>query len=383
VLAPSVVAADHGLAQLARRIDLLLDVTPVNADEAWEASVAVGHRGELPLRYRPISCDPDAVRADLENLAIGEVEDPAIRRLLADKRTELCLQADLVEARGTDRFLPLSMALYDTADDPLVAMAEELLDRLPASDRDVPVVTPDAFAARARLEVEAYRERLPGFAGTVSVRDDVPSLMVVQRELFVGTDSWIPVHRQEALIHHEVGTHLLTAETGGSQPLVLLEQGLAGWDETQEALAVLSEHLVGGLDAERVRTLAGRAVAARLLSDGAGFPDLFAALHERFGFPERQAWTIAMRFVRGGGFTKDVIYLRGLADLVRHLSTGGSLEPLLVGKVHLRHVDDVEALLEQGVLRPPVVLPRWLEVPGAAERLADLRHTPVATWPVA
>jgi uncharacterized protein (TIGR02421 family) len=182
-----------------------------------------------------------------------------------------------------------------------------------------------------------------------------------------------------------VGTHLLTAETGGAQPLVLLEQGLAGFEETQEALAVVSEHLIGGLDAERMRTLAGRVVAARCVSDGAGFPEVFAALHERWGLPERQAWTIAMRVVRGGGLTKDVIYLRGVVDLVSHLAAGGAVEPLLVGKLHLRDVPAVEDLLGRGILVPPTVRPHWLDVEGASQRLAALQEGlhPVADWPVA
>jgi hypothetical protein len=145
---------------------------------------------------------------------------------------------------------------------------------------------------------------------------------------------------------------------------VLLEQGLAGFEETQEALAVVSEHLIGGLDAERMRTLAGRVVAARCVSDGAGFPEVFGVLHERWGLPERQAWSIAMRVVRGGGLTKDVIYLRGVVELVSHLAGGGAVEPLLVGKLHLLDVPAVEELLGRGVLVPPTVRPHWLDVGG-------------------
>jgi uncharacterized protein (TIGR02421 family) len=187
--------------------------------------------------------------------------------------------------------------------------------------------------------------------------------------------------RLEALIHHEVGTHLLTAETGGRQPLRLLEQGLAHYEETQEALAVLSEHLVGGLDPARLRTLAARALAARRVCDGAGFGDVFAELVD-LGFAETAAWPITMRMLRGGGFTKDVIYLRGLVALVEHLQDGGALEPLLVGKLHLRQLPDVETLLARGVLEPPALHPRWLALDGAEERLNEIRagHAPVAAW---
>ena len=228
----------------------------------------------------------------------------------------------------------------------------------------------------ARREIDAYR-RVGPFAGTVELRDDVSSLMVVGRELLVGTDSWLPRHRLDGLVHHEVGTHMFTAETGGRQPLRMLEHGTAGYEETQEALGVLSEYLVEGLDEERLRILAARALAARLLVDGAGFVDVVDALVAH-RFAERAAFTITTRVFRGGGFTKDVVYLRGLVRLVDHLGDH-PIDPLLVGKFHLDDLPTIESLLDAGVLRP-TPLPRWVQDTDAARRLAALRTTPVSTW---
>lgn len=366
---------DRELAEVAASVDALGDVTPTNAEEAWARSAAVGHREELVLRYRHPRTPVDRALGALAELPVDEVEDEWLRALFVAERDELVLQARLVDARETEEFLARSHDLYGTADDRLLALAEELLDRVPPPAEPSSLATPDEFAERARAEIDRYRSSGLAFDAEVQVRHDVPSLMVVQRDLLVGADSWLPEHRVEALLQHEVGTHLLTAENGGRQPIQLLEQGLAGHEETQEALGVLAEHLVEGIDAERVRTIAARALAARRCSDGAGFPDLFAELHERHGFPERAAYTIAMRIVRGGGFTKDVIYLRGFIDLVTHLAGGGALEPMLVGKFHLRQVAAIEALLAAGVLHPPVLLPRWLEGAGPARRLAALRET--------
>ena len=73
--------------------------------------------------------------------------------------------------------------------------------------------------------------------------------------------------RVGASLQHEVGTHLVTYYNGLEQPLRLLHVGLAGYDETQEGLAVLAEYLVGGLSRSRLRTLAER-VRPRLVQDG-------------------------------------------------------------------------------------------------------------------
>lgn len=377
-----VLARDAELARLAGRVDALLDVTPVNGEAAHRAWVDGGRRGDPPLAYRAVETDVEGVRRGLAALDLDGVGDPTLHRLLADKARELGALVDLVAARGTPELLERSLDLYGTAEDTLVVLAEAILAEVPPPPPPAELVSPEAFAARARAEVESYRRQRPGLVGEVAVREDVPSLMVVQRDVLVGTDAWVPVHRVEALVHHEVGTHLLTAVTGGDQPLALLEHGLARFEETQEALGVLAEHLVDGIDGERLRTLAGRVVAVRCCSDGGSFDDLFDLLHHTHGVDEAAAFTIAVRVVRGGGFTKDVIYLRGIVDLVAHLADGGRLEPLLIGKFHLHDAPAIEALLDAGALRPPSLHPAWLDGDGPSARLAALRagEAPVSAW---
>lgn len=375
--------ADAELSRVAGAVDLLLDVSPVNATAAWEDSVRSGHGRELDLRYRPRGTDVGRLRRRLHTVGLDQIEDPTVRGLLDATAVDLEQQLALIEARETPAFLDRSLDLWGGADPALVGLARDLLLRLAPSPPPTVMVSPERFAHRCRTEIDRYRAQDPDLEATVAVRGDVPSLMVVGRELLVGTDSRIPHHRAEALVHHEVGTHLLTAHNGGRQPLTMLEHGLAGYDETQEALGVLAEHLVGGLDAERVRTLAARVLAVDGLTSGAGFPEIYRILHVDHGMDEQPAWTIAMRVVRGGGLTKDVIYLRGIVQLVAHLGSGGDLEPLLLGKAHLRHAPALGSLLGAGTLVPPALEPRWLSEGPAAARLASIRtgELPVAAWP--
>ena len=64
-------------------------------------------------------------------------------------------------------------------------------------------------------------------------------------------------------------------------------------------------------------------------------------------------------------------YLAGIEAAVT--AEGGTLDPLLVGKLALDHIPLVQDLLDRGVLQPAWVRPRWLDVPGAQERLDRLR----------
>ena len=99
--------------------------------------------------------------------------------------------------------------------------------------------------------------------------------MVSFGRLLIPETAAIRVERVEPLLHHEVGTHVVTYQNGARQPLTLLTIGLPGYDETQEGLAVLAEYLTGGLDPRRLRVFAARVVAVGKMLDGAGFLEIF------------------------------------------------------------------------------------------------------------
>jgi uncharacterized protein (TIGR02421 family) len=141
----------------------------------------------------------------------------------------------------------------------------------------------------------------------------------------------------------------------------------------QEGLAVLAEYLVDGLTVNRLRLLAGRVVAANAMVQGSTFIETFNLLHKNHNFPEYTAYYITMRIYRGGGLTKDAVYLAGLIHLLKYLKDGGDLEPLYTGKFNISHIKLIQELLHRDVLRPPV-LPRFLERDSVKKRIENLRN---------
>jgi hypothetical protein len=79
-----------------------------------------------------------------------------------------------------------------------------------------------------------------------------------------------------------------------------------------------------------------------------------------------------MRVYRGGGLTKDAVYLRGLVEILDYLGQGGTLDPLFVGKIASEHIRFVRELLHRKVILPATLQPRYLQLPGVAERLERL-----------
>ena len=79
-----------------------------------------------------------------------------------------------------------------------------------------------------------------------------------------------------------------------------------------------------------------------------------------------------MRIYRGGGLTKDAVYLAGLMNVLEYLKNDGAIETLYAGKFNTNHVELIEELIHRRVLKKPV-LPHFLERTSVQQRLKKLR----------
>ena len=253
--------------------------------------------------------------------------------------------------------------------------ARELLETISAHSREQTghrTLNARELASYARTEIERYRQQFSNFEAQVFVRHSITGLLVSHGNLLIGDRVRIPESRVEALLGHEIGTHLLTYYNGKAQPFKLLYSGLAGYEELQEGLAVLAEYLVGGLSKPRLRLLAARVIAAQSLIDGATFIDAFRLLKDTYGFKQRQAFNVVMRIFRAGGLTKDAVYLRGLIQLLRYLRKEPLNDLFFIGKFAVNHIPIIQELRRRQVLQAPSLHPHFLNAPQAAPRLERL-----------
>jgi len=366
---------DRQLAAVSNQFDYLIQLTPVNSNDAWKQFQRERFEKTPEFHYRPLPVDPAILKRELYKIAIERVEDPALQRLFQEKQAELELKLTMLRDRDTRRFLPESLQLFGGVTDRMLRVAKELLEKLPAFSRAAksPELSAAEFAAAAEREFEFYRQAHPGFSAKTQVAGEVNGLIVSRGKLLINSGLTVPSSRVEALMAHEVGTHLVTYFNGRAQPFQQLYSGLAGYEELQEGLAVLSEYLVGGLSSGRMRQLAGRVVAVRHLTDGASFVETFRALDRTHEFAQRAAYNITMRVYRGGGLTKDAVYLRGLEAILRYVQKGGDLAPLIVGKMAVDHIPIIKELQYRNVLNPTPIVPRYMRDDAALERLDALR----------
>lgn len=368
---------DRHLADINSAFDFLLLLTPVNIDSAWSKFRSSKCRRTPEFCYRPRNIDPAAVKRDLYKIRIERVEDPLLASLFREKRTELDRQITMIEDRNTERFMYGSLQLFGGVSNTLAEVAENILSALPPHSRTVGrngYLDAAAIADRAKQEIDHYKMIYPSLSAGVQIRSDIVGVMVSRGNLLINGNVKIPHSRTEALLQHEIGTHILTYYNGLAQPFRQLYCGLAGYEELQEGIGVLAEYLSGGLSHSRLRLLAGRVIAVKCLTDGASFLETFRTLHRNYGFAQQAAFTVAARVYRGGGLTKDAVYLRGLLRLLDYLAQGGEIESLLVGKIATDHVPVIRELQWRKVLHRAPLRPRYLDFPEAASRLKQLRN---------
>jgi uncharacterized protein (TIGR02421 family) len=139
---------------------------------------------------------------------------------------------------------------------------------------------------------------------------------------------------------HEGWAHLGTSLNGAAQEkLPWLSTWAPRTTYLQEGLAVLTELITGSMTSERWNKIVLRHLACSMAERGSKITDVYAYLRHH-GMENLDAFKLALRVYRGvpleGGmaFTKELLYLHGLIEVLYHLQIHqADLESLWIGKV--------------------------------------------------
>lgn len=378
-LCGSAIDVDHSLRDIGKQVLLIPALHPRNAPDV-RAALLHGRHSALPeFEYRALRYDPLELLSIVQKIQARtpRIHSPWLRAVYRDKCIELRRKLQLVAARGRPEFLAISRRLYRPPTRTMVRDAQ-VLSGLPHREEERSLSRGDLEKA-LRATLRGYRRQHSSFRcklrwvdaslADASVGDEI---LNIRQEPFYSRRFLL------VLEHHEIGIHLVTAQNGDRQKLNIFRGGLAGYDETQEGLALFAEFMTGAISTNRLRTLGARVLAVDWMCRGATLPEVLAALERKLGFSTDDALSIALRCFRGGGYTKDAIYQPGFLKVFNYWMDGGDLVPLFVGKFPLSQVRHVRACLREGLLRPPTFLPEFLRDEGRlhAERtiISLLRH---------
>ena len=357
---------DEKLAEYSNLFDFLLLVTPINTQDAWRSFAKSKYNSNPVFHYRPMPIDPELIKRKLYNLPIEDIADPTIAYLFRDKRKEVDRMLNMLSDREKPDFVYSSQQLFGNIEENLLETARAILvaseqpQRVP-EEREM--LDAEAFAELAKVELNYLKQQDDSVSTAVRVRDDVEGIMVSRGTLNISSRYRISKERAFSLLQHEVGTHVVTYYNGKAQPFRLFYVGVPGYEQLQEGLAVLSEYITGGLTNHRMRVLAARVVVVHHMLGGNSFADTFDMLTDKYRFKHEVAFHITMRVYRGGGLTKDAVYLKGLLNVIEYIKQGKDIEQLLVGKIRQDYLPIIEELMHRQLLKPALLRPKFLEKP--------------------
>ena len=318
-------------------------------------------------RYNPVftySELPENIDELEQRLAALVPDDTPLGLLFQKKRRELLTRISLFRARGNAaRFTEASLSLYGGPSAVLLAHASGFLRSriacdLPASEGKIL----EAPAAAVRFEQALEQYGLHDWQ--VMVRPGVISDCTIGRKrVYLREGATFTQARLEALVAHEIETHALTQVNGAHQPFELLAIGCANYMDTQEGLAIFNQNRVLSPFHDKRYDAARNVLAVSFVLDHS-FADLRRFLEQEFHYAPDRALTKALQLKRGmgdtaepGGFTRDIVYFRGLRAIERFAEEAGDIKRLYVGKVA---VEDLALIEHIPGLKPPLVLPEFL-----------------------
>ncbi|EAR15576.1 flavohemoglobin expression-modulating QEGLA motif protein [Robiginitalea biformata] len=345
-----VLEIDTHLDRLVKRIELLQYVNPLNTEKEKHRFFASKFTEEPQFKYPKLKFDPYKLHRLFFSHRLDRIEDPVIRDMYKEVIYFYANMVQCIETIGHGkRFYYNSLRVYGTPTEKDVENARFILhfEDEPAFGNMEKRHSPEA--ARAYFEKFAKQYDFPldiRFSTHIAAEAMVSNS---SRSLLIKRNARFSDNQLLTLAHHEIGVHLVTTFNGLAQPLKIFSNGLPKNVETQEGLAVFSEYMGGALTLKRLKEISYRVLASDSLSKGYSFADTFDLIHNQYKLDRDAAFTITLRAHRGGGFTKDRLYLSGLRKIYKRYLREESMDRMLTGKVALDFEKQIAYLQDIGL----------------------------------
>ncbi len=343
---------DINLDRLVKKIELLSYLNPLNIEKEKQRFFASKYTEDPIFKYPKIKFDPYKLHRLFYSQRLERIEDDGIRKMYQEIIYYYSNMIQCIETIGEGKkFYYNSLRVFGTPTEKDVQNARFILhfEDEPVSSEMEKVYSAEEAKAYFEEFVQQYHFPLnirlsTSLAADAMVSNSTQSLVIKKNAKF-------SKNKLLTLANHEIGVHLVTTFNGMDQPLKIFSNGFPKNVETQEGLAVFSEYMSGALTLKRLKELSYRVLASDSLIKGSSFSDTFDMIHNQYKLNRNDAFTITMRAHRGGGFTKDRLYLSGLRKIYKRYKKGVSMDNLLCGKVNMEYEQGIQHLLNQGLVQ--------------------------------
>ena len=339
---------DNRIDTLVKKIELLNYVNPINIESEKEKFFTSKYLTDPVFKYPKRDFDKFKLHKEFFAQSISEIEDEKLRDLYEDIIYFYSGLIQCIETIGKGkRFYYNSLHSFGTPTEQDVENAKFIL-HFDSEDVDSDIFRPKFTADKSAYFFREYSKKYD-FSYEIKSSSTMGAIAMVSnsaRALVLNENHIFSENEINILTNHEIGVHMVTTMNGLLHPLKIFSHGLPNNEETQEGLAVFSEYMSGNLTVKRLKELAYRVLAVDSLAKGYSFSKTFRLLHNTYDLDREEAFYIAVRAHRGGGFTKDYLYLTGLKKIYNYHKNGNDLSLLLSGKVSLEFVDEIKYMIE-------------------------------------
>ena len=345
---------DNYIDNLVKKIELLSYVNPINIEAEKEKFFASKYLTDPNFIYPEIDFDKFKLHREFFSQPLELIEDDIIRTLYKDIIYAYSGLIQCIETIGEGKkFYYNSLHSFGTPTEQDVENAKFILHFPNVDNQELEEPKYDCQQAEAIFRDYSshydftYEIKHSSKMGAIAmVLNNIKTLVINANHKFSNAEMNI-------LTNHEIGVHMVTTMNGLLHPLKIFSHGFPNYEETQEGLAVFSEYMSGNLTVKRLKELAYRVIAVDSLAKGYSFSKTFRLLHNSYDLNREDSFYISVRVHRGGGFTKDYLYLSGLKKIYNYYKEGKDLSLLLTGKVCLDYCDEIKYLMKKNYAVEP------------------------------
>jgi len=341
---------DTYIDSLVKRIELLSYVNPTNIEEEKSRFFASKYLSDPIFTYPKLDFDKFKLHREFFSQGLESIEDDELKNLYEEIIYFYSGLIRCIETVGEGKkFYYNSLHSFGTPTEQDVENAKFIL-HFEEEEKDAVIFEPKYSAKESEALFRSFSQQYD-FSYSIEFSSRMGAIAMVLnnlKTLVINENHTFSENELAVLTNHEIGVHMVTTMNGLLHPLKIFSHGFPNNVESQEGLAVFSEYMSNSLTIRRLKELAYRVLAVDSLAKGYSFSKTFRLLHNTYDLERETAFYITVRAHRGGGFTKDYLYLTGLKKVYDYYKEGHDLNLLLTGKVSLDYIDMIKDMIEKG-----------------------------------
>jgi len=338
---------DNKICSINEKIGLLSRLKPINMDE--EKKSFLKNPAHSPqFIYKKIDMNVDYLINDLKKIP-RRVNHP-LMPLYLNKIEEINNKLLLIKHVGEPTLLEYGYKIFGEVTDTQYQQAVKFLKTSEFSPDTSKKLKTDEIARRT----EKFLAEKKLTKWKIKILETSASGMQINKKntIFINKQSKITAYRFQALLAHEVETHIYRLENGRLQKYRLFEQGTANYLTTEEGLAIHNQNKLGlPLGNKYLRPAIN--VISIYHANKMSFVELFHHLKDTMKIDDNKAWWICVRVKRGlqdtnqpGALTKDLAYFTGQQMITKLINDKGinEIKKLYIGKIgisDLKYLGDI------------------------------------------